>query len=126
MHGDDEDAILVKLHEIVNLSVSQHGLQLLHLPRAIILLYQGNSLLLLTGGVLQQEGMLAIVGAPKVQDLVGGGLVVIVDELSHTLKTQGRAIRQLEGRRDRSDPVELTAEAEEHEVVVFQGDQLHC
>ena len=75
--------------------------------------------------MLQQEGMLAIVGAPKVQDLVGGRLVVIVDELSHTLKTQGRAIRQVEGRWDRGDPVELTTEAEEHEVVVFQGYQLH-
>ena len=125
LHGDDEDAILVKLHEIVNLSVSQHCLQLLHLPRAVILLNQGNSLLLLTGGMLQQEGMLAIVGAPKVQDLVGGGLVVIVNELSHTLKTQGRTIRQLEGRWDLGDTVELATEAEKHEVVVFQGDQLH-
>jgi hypothetical protein len=70
--------------------------------------------------------MLPIVSAPKVQDFIGGGLVIIVDELSHALKTQGRTIWQLEGRWDLSDPVELTSEAEEHEVVVFQGDQLHC
>ena len=53
------------------------------------------------------------------------GVLGIVNELSHTLKTQGRTIRQLEGRWDLGDTVELATEAEKHEVVIFQGDQLH-
>jgi hypothetical protein len=92
LHCYDEDTILVNLHEIVNLCVAQHGLQLLHLPSPIILLNQGNSLFLISRSMLHQEGMLPIVSTLKVQDFIGGGLVIIVDELSHTLKTQGRAI----------------------------------
>lgn len=75
--------------------------------------------------MLHQECVLSIVSAPKIQDFIGCGLVIIVDELSHTFKAQSRAIWQLEGRRDLSDAIELTTEAEEHKVVVFQRDQLH-